>query len=82
MKINLKIVALCVVCFLVGGGVGYGLSVFANYVANNDAGEIMCPDNAAPDENGCCPGEIYTDMGDQGFNCCPDDDGDCFPPIR
>ena len=64
MKINLKIVALCVVCFLVGGGVGYGLSVFVNYVANNDAGEI------------------YTDMGDQGFNCCPDDGGDCFPPIR
>lgn len=35
----------------------------------------------AVDENGCCAGEIYTDMGDLGFNCCPAD-GDCFPPIK
>lgn len=35
-----------------------------------------------PDEFGCCPGEIYTDMGDQGFNCCPKSGGDCFPPIN
>lgn len=34
-----------------------------------------------PDENGCCPGENYTDMGDLGFNCCPEIGGDCFPPI-
>ena len=34
-----------------------------------------------PDDNGCCPGEIYTDMGDLGFNCCPESGGDCFPPI-
>ncbi|MBR2393336.1 MAG: hypothetical protein IKB05_02500 [Alphaproteobacteria bacterium] len=34
-----------------------------------------------PDENGCCPDEIYTDMGDLGFNCCPKSGGDCFPPI-
>ena len=32
--------------------------------------------------HGCCPGEVYTDMADLGFNCCPDDGGDCFPPIR
>ena len=43
---------------------------------------ITCPDDGAlPDENGCCTGEIYTDMGDQGFNCCPESGGDCFPPI-
>ena len=41
----------------------------------------MCPDGTAPDVNGCCPGEVYTDMGDQGFNCCPADGGDCFPPL-
>ena len=35
-----------------------------------------------PDENGCCPGEKYTDMGDLGFNCCPENGGDCFPPIE
>lgn len=43
--------------------------------------QIMCDGNVPPDVNGCCPGEIYTDMGDQGFNCCPEAGGDCFPPI-
>ena len=42
---------------------------------------ITCDDGSAPDANGCCTGETYTDMGDQGFNCCPDSGGDCFPPI-
>lgn len=43
--------------------------------------EYLCTDDA-PDSNGCCPGEKYTDMGDMGFNCCPIDGGDCFPPIE
>ncbi len=43
---------------------------------------ITCEDGANPDANGCCTGEIYTDMGDQGFNCCPETGGDCFPPIQ
>ena len=43
---------------------------------------VTCDGGAAPDANGCCPGETYTDMGDQGFNCCPDAGGDCFPPIE
>ncbi len=34
-----------------------------------------------PDKNGCCPGEKYTDMGELGFNCCPETGGDCFPPM-
>lgn len=34
-----------------------------------------------PDENGCCPGEKYTDMGELGFNCCPETGGDCFLPM-
>ncbi len=42
---------------------------------------ITCDGGALPDEYGCCPGEIYTDMGEQGFNCCPEGNGDCFPPI-
>ena len=42
---------------------------------------ITCEGGALPDEYGCCPGEIYTDMGEQGFNCCPEASGDCFPPI-
>ncbi len=44
-------------------------------------GGITCEDGTMPDANGCCTGEIYTDMGDQGFNCCPSGGGDCFPPI-
>ena len=43
---------------------------------------ITCEGGALPDEYGCCPGEIYTDMGEQGFNCCPEAGGDCFPPIQ
>ena len=43
---------------------------------------VTCDGGVAPDMNGCCPGETYTDMGDQGFNCCPDAGGDCFPPIE
>lgn len=46
-----------------------------------DADLPMCPDGTAPDIYGCCAGEIYTDMGDAGFNCCPEAGGDCFPPL-
>lgn len=42
---------------------------------------VKCLDGAFPDKNGCCTGEVYTDMGDLGFNCCPTSGGDCFPPI-
>ena len=42
---------------------------------------LKCLDGSNPDANGCCAGETYTDMGEQGFNCCPDTGGDCFPPI-
>lgn len=42
---------------------------------------IGCLDGTQPDANGCCTGEIYTDMGEEGFNCCPESGGDCFPPI-
>lgn len=45
------------------------------------ANVITCPDGSVPDQYGCCTGEIYTDMGEQGFNCCPETGGDCFPPI-
>jgi hypothetical protein len=48
--------------------------------APEPVGSLDC-DGQAPDANGCCPGETYTDMGDQGFNCCPDGGGDCFPPL-
>lgn len=48
----------------------------------NDTSVVSCDGGMAPDANGCCPGETYTDMGEQGFNCCPDAGGDCFPPIE
>lgn len=50
--------------------------------AQDSGGAVTCGDGANPDANGCCPGETYTDMGEQGFNCCPDAGGDCFPPIE
>ena len=62
---------------------------FKNTSANNTPAPaaqttsiVTCDGGANPDANGCCPGETYTDMGDQGFNCCPDAGGDCFPPIE
>lgn len=45
------------------------------------AAVLTCEDGSLPDANGCCAGEIYTDMGEMGFNCCPESGGDCFPPI-
>jgi hypothetical protein len=46
-----------------------------------DENVLTCEDGTAPDANGCCIGETFTDMGDMGWNCCPDSGGDCFPPI-
>jgi type IV secretory pathway VirB10-like protein len=45
------------------------------------AAGLTCEDGTPPDTNGCCTGEVYTDMGAQGFNCCPSAGGDCFPPL-
>ena len=42
---------------------------------------LTCEDGTPPDQYGCCTGEIYTDMGEDGFNCCPETGGDCFPPL-
>ena len=55
---------------------------FAKPDATVDTQDILtCDDGLAPDTNGCCPGETFTDMGEDGWNCCPDTGGDCFPPI-
>ncbi|MDR1071106.1 MAG: hypothetical protein LBL21_00480, partial [Rickettsiales bacterium] len=42
---------------------------------------LTCDGGTPPDPSGCCPGETFTDMGEEGWNCCPDAGGDCFPPI-
>ena len=50
-------------------------------VTTLDEDVLTCEDGLAPDANGCCAGETFTDMGEAGWNCCPDVGGDCFPPI-
>ncbi len=57
------------------------LNPFQPFPKEEAPATITCEDGSNPDANGCCTGEIYTDMGEQGFNCCPEGGGDCFPPI-
>lgn len=47
--------------------------------ANLDAG--LCADGAKPNRFGCCGDEIFKDMGNAVFACCPKSGGDCLPPI-
>jgi len=43
----------------------------------------FCPEtDVRSDKNGCCPGEVYTNLGAAGWNCCPPGEGDCFPPLK
>ena len=41
----------------------------------------LCKDGTKPNKFGCCAGEKFKDMGNLVFACCPDDGGDCYPPI-
>ena len=50
-------------------------------LANLDAG--LCADGSQPNKFGCCGDEIFKDLGDTVFACCPKDgNGDCFPPLK
>lgn len=51
-------------------------------LANLDAG--LCADGSAPNKFGCCGDEVFKDLGDTVFACCPRDggNGDCFPPLK
>lgn len=49
-------------------------------LANLDAG--LCADGTKPNKFGCCGDEMFKDLGDTVFACCPKDGGDCFPPIK
>ena len=87
MKFKIKncnwcIISISSLCFICGIGIGYLMAVYAGNSAYSTNYEQVCPDGSLPDNNGCCTGEVYTDMGDLGFNCCPDGDGDCYPPIK
>jgi hypothetical protein len=48
--------------------------------ANLDAG--LCADGTKPNRFGCCGEEVFKDLGDTVFACCPKDGGDCFPPLK
>ena len=47
--------------------------------ANLAAG--LCADGAKPNRFGCCGDEMFKDLGNAVFACCPKSGGDCFPPI-
>lgn len=82
MKKEYKIITICFVIAIVTSFITALITTKA-YVSKTSGDYIeMCKNNAKPDEHGCCPGESYTDMGKEGFNCCPTDGGDCFPPIK
>lgn len=50
-------------------------------LANLDAG--LCVDGTKPNKFGCCTGEVFKDLGNSVFACCPKTgDGECFPPIE
>ncbi|MBQ6027534.1 MAG: hypothetical protein IJL21_03230 [Alphaproteobacteria bacterium] len=78
MKTKYKIIIACIITCVV--------TAFATvYVMKHNITGILSKHEqpvCTPDKNGCCPGETYTDMGDLGWNCCPDSGGDCFPPIE
>ncbi|MDE6571001.1 MAG: hypothetical protein K2L95_02160 [Alphaproteobacteria bacterium] len=42
---------------------------------------LMCENGGRPDANGCCAGEIFTDMEDGTYACCTSDGIECFPPL-
>lgn len=75
-----KNIVFIIVAFLVGGVIGWCLHANRDVFSWGDG--PLCLDGESPDKHGCCEGELYTDMGDLGFNCCPESGGDCFPPIR
>lgn len=52
----------------------------AEYDANLAAG--LCGDGTKPNRYGCCTDEVFKDMGNAVFACCPKTGGDCFPPIK
>lgn len=42
----------------------------------------LCADGTKPNKFGCCGDEVFKDMGNTVFACCPKSGGDCFPPIQ
>ena len=42
----------------------------------------LCADGTKPNKFGCCGDEVFKDLGNLEFACCPKSGGDCFPPIK
>ena len=80
MKKNISACVAVIMAFLIGFVLG--MWAYASREAAVPSDAPMCDGGAMPDKNGCCPGEVETDMYDLGFNCCPESGGDCFPPLR
>ena len=78
MKTKMRMILVVCVAFLVGAFCG------ALLYANRDIfkSDAMCPNGGFPDENGCCAGEVYTELEGQGFACCPETGENCFLPMR
>ncbi|MBD5391854.1 hypothetical protein HDR66_03555 [bacterium] len=70
-----------ILCFIVGAVIGTAIGWQIWGTGIHFGASYKCLDGTSPDKYGCCAGEVYTDMGELGFNCCPDF-GDCFPPIK
>lgn len=51
----------------------------AEIAANIEKG--LCGDGTKPNKFGCCTGQKFKDMMDGTFACCPDDGGECVPPM-
>ena len=43
----------------------------------------LCADGSVPNKFGCCGDEVFKDLGDTVFACCPKDSvSECFPPLK
>ncbi len=47
----------------------------------NQDDAAICEGGAPADINGCCAGEIFTDMENGTFACCIIDGTECYPPL-
>lgn len=49
-------------------------------LVNLDMG--LCADGTKPNKFGCCTDEIFKDLGNNVYACCPKTGGDCYPPLK
>lgn len=42
----------------------------------------LCADGTKPNKFGCCTDEIFKDLGNEVYACCPKTGGDCYPPLK